>query len=383
MPTLIYSCTKNPISWELSRFGGYVMSKPVSEKITHSLYVDDLKTYDKSRNNQKKKMSHAMNIMIDAGLEWNIKKSKVLSITNGIVNLTEGDLTLIDGTKLKCLENEELYKFLGIPENELHNVDKIVESIYDLLRKQSLNTAYWCFSSQISIVLCSLFASSDSVADVAAIGRVGMILMVLTTVISDIVVPRFARVEEGIKLKKILSLTVLFFCLITAPILFISYSMPELFTFILGEKYENASHIIYLFFLSCVLASLSGVFSNFSAAKGWIVHPKTIIPISILGQLIGIMFFAFHAVSAQLGLRSYGGAYGISLGDQSVALSGVQAAWINPSAVVQAPISVGLVAENRFIDTEIRQIGVTGILPLNDNSGVGLTIRQVSISSFR
>ena len=65
---------KNPISWELNRFEGYVISKPICEKITHSLYVDDLKTYDKSRSNQKQKMSHAKKIMKDAGLEWNIKK---------------------------------------------------------------------------------------------------------------------------------------------------------------------------------------------------------------------------------------------------------------------------------------------------------------------
>ena len=100
------------------------------------MYVDDLKTYDKSRTKQKQKMSHAKRIMKDAGLEWNIKKSKVLNIKSGRVDTSEGDLILTDGSVLKCLEDEELYKFLGIPENELHNVKNIVESLQEVVRKR-------------------------------------------------------------------------------------------------------------------------------------------------------------------------------------------------------------------------------------------------------
>ena len=132
----LYVLSKNPISWELNRFDGYVVSKHICEKVTHSLYVDDLKTYDKSRKNQMQKLSHAKTIMKDAGLDWNIKKSKVLTIKSGTVDKTAGDLTIMDGSKLKCLENGEMYKFLGIPENEIHNTKNIVKSLQDLIRER-------------------------------------------------------------------------------------------------------------------------------------------------------------------------------------------------------------------------------------------------------
>ena len=77
----IYTLSKNPVSWELRRFDGYTLSKPIKEKITHSLFIDDLKCYNKSVGEQRKMMSHAKALMSDAGLEWNVKKTKVLNMT--------------------------------------------------------------------------------------------------------------------------------------------------------------------------------------------------------------------------------------------------------------------------------------------------------------
>ena len=56
-------------------------------------------------------MSHAKTLMSDAGLEWNVKKTKVLNIRKGKVDSVTKDLTLQDGTVVKCLENEDVYKY--------------------------------------------------------------------------------------------------------------------------------------------------------------------------------------------------------------------------------------------------------------------------------
>ena len=53
---------------------GYVLSSPIKEKVTHSLFIDDLKVY----NNSIKAAVNALNVikscMLDCGLEWNEKK---------------------------------------------------------------------------------------------------------------------------------------------------------------------------------------------------------------------------------------------------------------------------------------------------------------------
>ena len=109
---------KKPVSCELRRFDGFKLSKPLSKKITHLLFIDDLRLYSKSRIELRKIMSHAKRIMLDAGLEWNTKKCKILNVKRGVVDISDGDLVLDDESKIQNLGNENMYKLLGILENE-------------------------------------------------------------------------------------------------------------------------------------------------------------------------------------------------------------------------------------------------------------------------
>ena len=125
----LYTLSKNPISWELRKNKGYMISKQVASKITHSLFIDDIKTHNKSVNEQRCVISDTRSRISDAGLEWNIKKYKVLNMKRGKVDESEKYLTLMDGSKIECLNSEDRYKFLGVPENKEHNVEDIVLSL--------------------------------------------------------------------------------------------------------------------------------------------------------------------------------------------------------------------------------------------------------------
>ena len=46
----LYTLSKNVISWLVRSFEGYTLAKPISTKITHTLFIDDLKGYAKSRS---------------------------------------------------------------------------------------------------------------------------------------------------------------------------------------------------------------------------------------------------------------------------------------------------------------------------------------------
>ena len=45
----MYTLTTNPVSWKIRSFQGYVLSKPIKEKVTHALFIDDLKCYAKKK----------------------------------------------------------------------------------------------------------------------------------------------------------------------------------------------------------------------------------------------------------------------------------------------------------------------------------------------
>ena len=46
-------------------------------------------------------------------------------------------MVLLDGTNVEYLQSEQDYKFLGVPENNLHNVENIIESLTKLIRQRT------------------------------------------------------------------------------------------------------------------------------------------------------------------------------------------------------------------------------------------------------
>ena len=50
---------------------GYSLSKPISTKITHLLYIDDMKLFAAPENKLKRVMTVAKNGMESTGLKWN------------------------------------------------------------------------------------------------------------------------------------------------------------------------------------------------------------------------------------------------------------------------------------------------------------------------
>ena len=107
----IFTLCKNPISWELRRFEGYKLSKPLSTKITHLLFIDDLRNYTKSFSTLRLVMSYAKKIMLDAGMEWNMKKTLFLNIVRGKVDSSGTEMTLEDGSIINHLRTKSFISF--------------------------------------------------------------------------------------------------------------------------------------------------------------------------------------------------------------------------------------------------------------------------------
>ena len=112
----LFTLALNPVAWEIRRTNGYVLSKPISTKITHLIYIDDLKVYTKGMNELSSLLSNVKSKMEHAGLHWNAKKCNFLSIIRGKRDNSVETIPLDDDSTIKAVENEKTYKFLGIPE---------------------------------------------------------------------------------------------------------------------------------------------------------------------------------------------------------------------------------------------------------------------------
>ena len=74
--------------------------------------------------------------MKHAGLEWNMKKCASVHIKKGVMLEIE-DIKLHDDTTVKSLKNTETYKFLGVPESNLHEVLTLFEKVKKAVSQHS------------------------------------------------------------------------------------------------------------------------------------------------------------------------------------------------------------------------------------------------------
>ena len=116
-PMLFILCL-NPVAWKVWATEGYRLSKPISTKTTHLLYIDDMKLFAASENKLKRVMTVAKSGMESTGLKWNEKKCAMIHVKWGQVEQGSGDMKIADLlTRIKSLDQHNNYKFLGVFEN--------------------------------------------------------------------------------------------------------------------------------------------------------------------------------------------------------------------------------------------------------------------------
>ena len=86
-PRLFTMCI-NPIAWNFKATEGYKLSKPIEGKITHLLYVDDMKVFAASQSKLDRVLKVTKTAMEDIGLIWNEKKCSIAHIKKCVLDST-------------------------------------------------------------------------------------------------------------------------------------------------------------------------------------------------------------------------------------------------------------------------------------------------------
>ena len=71
-----------------------------------------------------------------------------------------------------------------------------------IVRSQAPNAIFYCMQGQLTIWLISVFGSTENVAEIGALSRLGMIFSVISAVMASIVLPSFARCQSAGKLRR-------------------------------------------------------------------------------------------------------------------------------------------------------------------------------------
>jgi len=155
-----------------------------------------------------------------------------------------------------------------------------------IVKHQAPNAVFFCLQGQLTVWLISIFGRTQNIAEVGALGRLGMIFSVIGAVMTSIVLPAFARCQSPRELRIRYfqvcgGFLMLGLSLITAAAVF-----PDQFLWILGNKYAHLKHELLLMMIMAAVNSLVSTMWSLNSTKAWIKYSWLNIPGVVLTQIV-------------------------------------------------------------------------------------------------
>jgi O-antigen/teichoic acid export membrane protein len=165
-----------------------------------------------------------------------------------------------------------------------------------LVKKQAPLTIYFCLQGQIGIWLISIFGNAHGVADVGALGRIGMIFSILISATSALVIPRFARCQDPARLRSLYAFILSAFAGILVLGTLFAWLFPLPLLWLLGAQYAKLGGLVWLAVLATGTSSMAGLLYALNVNKGWIPPAAITIPVEIIIQIILCVSFDMSSV---------------------------------------------------------------------------------------
>jgi len=198
-----------------------------------------------------------------------------------------------------------------VSKNQKPNIE-IRNGILKLVRRILPSSIYYTFSGQISIWLISIFGNTTSLAQLGALGRLSMLLGLVSSIISMLIIPRFAKLAENkvVLLQRFLQLTGGLFILFILIILLV-YLFPNPILWLLGKSYYGLEKEFVLSIIASCIGLMSGVIFSIYTCRGWAIKPVISITINVSSIVI---------LASTLDLSSLQGALYLNIGIALVGL---------------------------------------------------------------
>lgn len=166
------------------------------------------------------------------------------------------------------------------------------QEIMAFVRRILPGSIYYCLSGQLTIWLISVFGTTVAIAQVGALSRLGVMLSLISVLVSTLVLPRFARLPGVRRLLLARYLQVLAGLVAVCGIIVGLVALfPDQVLWILGKNYADLRPVVVLSVGSSCLGLIVGVSFSVCTSRGWAVHPAFSIPITIAAVIGGVLLF--------------------------------------------------------------------------------------------
>ncbi len=163
---------------------------------------------------------------------------------------------------------------------------------------------YYAVSGQLTVWLIAIFGQTSSIAAVGALGRLAMILSVLSSVFGSMVIPSFARIphdEEARVVRRYWQSQVVLALACSLPVIALAL-FPEPVLAILGPSYQSLGREAALMASSAGVSIIAGSAFSLGASRGVIAPPRAAIAYFVGMQMLLIWLLPVDTVQGVLWL---------------------------------------------------------------------------------
>lgn len=172
--------------------------------------------------------------------------------------------------------------------------------ILNMTKNVAPNAIFFCFQGQVNILLISIFGSTQSIAEVGALGRLSVIFLIINSLMTTVVLPGFARCQDIPTLRRRYFQILASFLTLGVLLILITACFPDIVLSLLGKKYSHLGDSLVLMVTSTVTTSIIGVMSMMNQTKAWVEYIWVEIPIRLLLQVVLLLTLDLSTVNGVL-----------------------------------------------------------------------------------
>jgi O-antigen/teichoic acid export membrane protein len=213
--------------------------------------------------------------------------SRLLFLIGGALSILNAVVGAFSSTIASGLENLMLWfsvKDTIDVKSEINKEDKI--EILKIVKTQAPNTIFYCIQGQVTIWLITVFGNTDNIAEVGALGRLAVIFSLITSIMTNIVLPSFSRTQSYEILIRKYKQIIFSYVFLSLMILLLSMFFPKQLLLILGKNYSSLEKELFFFAMAAVTNAITSILWSINASKGWTEEAWLFIPTIIITQII-------------------------------------------------------------------------------------------------
>ncbi len=161
-------------------------------------------------------------------------------------------------------------------------------------------TIYYGLQGQVGTWLISFYGTSARVADVGALGRLGVLFALAGAPVVQLGVPAFARCQGRAQLLRQLLVVCGLYGLFSLAVVVVVTLLPGPVLWLLGPQYAHLGFELRLAALAPALTGLCGIVWALVLARGWVRSSVLVVPVGLAAQVAACAFLDLSTVTGVL-----------------------------------------------------------------------------------